>query len=206
MKSTGKLDWNDYWNAWKLQNRHWAPAYTFLWLFIFGVLGLVFFSVYTNSTNRGSIVDYFLWFIPALIVVGILLLLSKWSQRKQLQMAFEQDKRLSAPFDVEISDSELRLASPVGHSNYPWNYFRKWDADDNVIVLYITDTAPVILPRRTIGAPEAVQFLKDKLTQNQVPYAGARKRVSVQAIIVYVLLIIAVLATILYAAPGLIRR
>lgn len=206
MKSTGQLEWNDYWSAWKLQNRHWSPVYTLIWLFVFGFIGFAFFSVYINSTDKGNILDYFIWFIPALILVGVLLLMTKWSQRKQLQMAFEQDKRLNTPFDVEMTDAELRLASPIGHSNYPWDYFRKWDADDNVILLYITDTAPVILPRRTLGTPEAVQFLKDKLAQNHIPHADAPKRMSVQVIIVYVLLIIAVLAMILYTVPGVIGR
>ncbi len=202
MKVTGQLEWNDYYNAWKLENRQWVGGRIVVWLVIFGILGLAFFVVYAVSTNRANnILEYVLWFIPGLILAVLLFLLPQWTQRQQLKMAFDQDKRMRAPFDVEMSDTALSMKNEIGHSDYPWDYFRKWSADENVVLLYVTDTAPLILPRRILGGPEAAQFIQDRLAQNQVPNASQIKRRPLQAAIIWVLVIIAVVAMMVFAMP-----
>lgn len=205
MKSTGQLEWNDYWNAWELEHGQWALARTVILLVVFGILGLAALVVYANATNKGNPLEYALWFIPAMILSVLLFLVPQWNQRQQLKMAFDQDKRIKVPFDVEMSDTQLSMSSEIGHSDYPWNHFRKWNADENVVLLYITDTAPLILPVRVLGDAKVVQFLKDKLAQNQIPRSSKLRNRPLQTVIAWGVVVVAILLFLISVMPELFR-
>ena len=110
---------------------------------------------------------------------------------------FRKNKALSAPFELELSGEGLAVSNPAGRALTPWNNFVKWAEDREMILLYRSYLAFQMLPKRLFATEGDLQFLREQLTRNSVPQAGkANKKISLNRLLVYIFLFIAILAMI----------
>jgi flagellar biosynthesis/type III secretory pathway M-ring protein FliF/YscJ len=112
-----------------------------------------------------------------------------------LGRTFKKHKDLSAPFEMELSDEGLSVSNPQGRALIPWNNFVKWAEGREMILLYRSYITFQMLPRRLFASQSDLQYLREQLARNHVPQAGqAAKRISLNRLLVYIFLFIAILA------------
>jgi YcxB-like protein len=114
-----------------------------------------------------------------------------------LGRTFKKHKDLSAPFEMELSEDGLSVSNPKGSAMIPWNNFLKWAESREMVLLYRSYIMFQMVPKRLFTRESDLQFLREKLTRNNVPETGKmNKRISTNRLLVYIFLFIAILAMI----------
>lgn len=97
---------------------------------------------------------------------------------RQLVRLFTQQKELSIPFQIEVSDEAFDFRNQYGSSHIPWEDFTKWKGDDAMLLLYRSDMLFHMIPRRLFQQPDDEAYLMAQLRSHAVPLAGHRFPVS----------------------------
>ncbi len=168
----GQYDLADYKKAVKLNMRRGQFAtwsiYLLLGLIGLMVLGGLLFTLFADSP--------FILPVPALLTALLFpaLLGLMWFVLlpRQLSHVFKQQKDLSAPFDMTLSDTEFLLQNDFGTSRMPWNAFTKWKEDGELFLLYRSDAVFQMLPERLLRSQDEIQYVRTRLQANGVPPAN----------------------------------
>jgi hypothetical protein len=96
---------------------------------------------------------------------------------------------------MELSGEGLSVSNSKGSALIPWNNFLKWAEGKEMVLLYRSYIMFQMLPKRLFASESDLQYLREQLTRNNVPEAGqANKRISVNRLVVYIFLFIAIIA------------
>jgi len=106
----------------------------------------------------------------------------------QLGRAFKQQKDLSAPFEIELTDEEFYFRNEFGNSRMPWGNFVKWKENADLLLLYRSEAAFHLLPKRLFSSGGEADYVLSHLRAHNVPNA-AKVRNPVQVVFVAVLII-----------------
>jgi len=135
------------------------------------------------------------YLLAPLAILLVFLLFQYLYRPYLLRRVFNRQKDLSAPFELELSESGLSVGNPDGNPLIPWNEFEKWAEGKEIILLYHSHNTFRMLPKRLFSGEKDLQYLHEQLTINNVPDAGkVVKRVPFSRYLVYVILLIAIAA------------
>ena len=138
-----------------------------------------------------------LYLLAPLALLLVFLLFQYVYKPFMLGRTFKKNKDLSAPFEMELSEDGLSVSNPKGHALIPWNNFLKWAEGGEMILLYRSYIMFQMLPKRLFARESDLQYLREQLARSNVPQAGqANKRISLNRLLVYIFLFIAILAMI----------
>lgn len=184
MKIKGQLQWTDYLQS---QLLHLQPTglarlvrYSFLAFLGCGFIDGLYLSV------AGQLP--FEWVIPVIPVVGFVAIYRYILLPQRVKRIFFQQKDLSVPFEIEITDAGLNASNEFGNSIRPWKNFNKWKENKELLILYHSDVLYSILPKRLFPDPQQIEMIKTYLENNKVP--AAKSRFQVSCIIFIILFII----------------
>jgi hypothetical protein len=109
----------------------------------------------------------------------------------QLGRVFKQQKDLSAPFEIELTDEEFHFWNEFGSSRIPWGDFVKWKENAELLLLYRSDAAFHLLPKRLFPSGQAADYVMSHLRAHNVPNT-AKVRNPVQVVFVAGLIVVAI--------------
>jgi Flp pilus assembly protein TadB len=138
---------------------------------------------------------HWLYLLAPLALLLVFLLFQYVYKPFILGQTFKRHKDLSAPFEMELSGEGLSVSNPKGNALIPWNNFLKWTEGKEMVLLYRSSIIFQMLPKRLFASESDMQYLREQLTSNSVPEAGkTNKRISVNRLLVYIFLFIAIIA------------
>jgi|GEM_PF-1243241 len=109
----------------------------------------------------------------------------------QLGRVFKHQKGLSAPFEIELTDEEFHFRNEFGDSRIPWGNFVKWKENAELLLLYRSNAAFHLLPKRLFPSGQAADYVLSHLRAHNVPNA-AQVRNPIQIAVMAGLIIIAI--------------
>jgi hypothetical protein len=109
----------------------------------------------------------------------------------QLGRVFKQQKDLSAPFEIELTDEEFYFHNAFGNSRMPWGNFVKWKENADLLLLYRSDAAFHLVPKRLFSGSEEADYVLSRLRAHNVSNA-AKVRNPVQVVFVAGLIVVAI--------------
>ncbi len=118
---------------------------------------------------------------------------------RQLARIFAQRKDYAAPFTIGLSDDNFEYRSDYGSSRVPWKEFVKWIENNDLLLLYRSDQAYHMLPKRIFGEPGSLEYTHERLARYKVPIAG-RVQNRLQMALAAILLLGLVLALVVQVA------
>ena len=191
MKISGQLLWSDYLKA---QYLHMRPSTlgAIVRYILPGLFVLVAVAGMIASAAFAGLSESWPFFIPILALIAAIPLYLYVFLPRRVRHLFEQHKELGAPIEHDITPEGLLSTSQYGNSNRPWDIFRKWKENKDLLLLYITDVQFVMIPKR-FCAPEQLAALRTYLDQNKVLEASKVKTGSWGRTALWVLLFVAVL-------------
>ncbi len=111
---------------------------------------------------------------------------------RQLTRVFKQRKDLSAPFEMELTEQEFEIRNEFGVTHLPWKDFVKWKENGEMLLMYRSDTMFHLLPKRLLPKTDDIQYVLDRLQQNNVPIASKVRNPMQTTLIAIVIVTIAV--------------
>jgi hypothetical protein len=112
----------------------------------------------------------------------------------QIARSFDQNKELSSPFEMELTEEGYSISNSYGSGRIPWKDFAKWKEDKQIILLYRTDNMFNMVPKRLLHDGTDVQYILDQLRLNNVKVAGsARNPVRTVLLVILAVLFLAVM-------------
>ena len=144
MKNTVTLTVQDLIVAKKLSLRP-KKIYIVFLTFLLAVMFLfIVFGVFTSPTQKKP--DYsWLWAIGLTAYFGLIYYYIVYASAKK---QFKQNKKLSEPFEIEITEDSIRTKASHGESELKFTDFHKWKSDNKMILLYHSDALFQIIPTR----------------------------------------------------------
>jgi hypothetical protein len=162
MKLKGQLEWTDYLNSQLLHMRpRWAVndmqsnVFVFIVTFLF-MFGMFFFA----SGSIGSTVKLV---VPVFLLVPFIFIIQRRIFMKQTRRIFAQQKELSVPFEIEFTENEMIFSNEFGHHRKPLETFVNWKEDSELILLYSSDNAYNVLPKRIFVDAQQVETVRSWL-------------------------------------------
>ncbi len=156
--------------------------------FMIGMMILVMLGgiwLVTQGTSSGwSLVIY-----P--LAVGALIAAYWFGLRPyQITRMYNQQKDLSSPFEIELTEEGYNINNSYGSGRMPWKDFVKWKADEKIFLLYRNDTMFNMIPRRLLQDETDVMYLLNQLRDNNVKDAQQVRNpaVSIMRIVSYIIL------------------
>jgi hypothetical protein len=130
--------------------------------------------------------------VPFGLVAGFLYFQFLYRPRR-LARVFKQQKDLSAPFEMEISEQGFHIISQYGNELIPWSDLAKWSEGKDQVLLYRSDVIFHMIPKHLLAGEGDLQFLLGQLTRNNVPDARKdQKRKLLIRYSIYIVLFIAI--------------
>jgi YcxB-like protein len=176
MKIKGQYQWTDYLAT---QLVH-AQTSRFAKIFIFFCGMLVFSSMLYLFFNMGDqkiedIIPILLFLLVFVLVFFISpIFYRKVVLPKQVKQAFAQQKNLSLPFEIEFTETGMNFSNAIGNNTWTWEYFTKWNENEDIIVLYQSDNVIQMIPKRLLVDQQQLDMVKSLLQKNIVIKATSR--------------------------------
>ncbi len=154
-------------------------------------VGILMVLTTIGSSMMGQL-NWTLSLVPAALLAAFGFYLVYWGPR-QMARIFQQQKDLSAPFEMELSEDGFGMTNIYGRYRVPWKDFAKWKEDQVIVVLYRSDVMLNFIPKRLLAGADQLQYLHDLLAQgNVVDARQVQKRKWIWRALIYVLLFIAI--------------
>jgi hypothetical protein len=191
MKIKGQLEWTDYLSSQLLHMR----LGSFGTIALYGVLAVMVFGLIGGLFLAADGIFSIATMIPPFVFAVLVVLYRYVFLPKQIKKIFFQQKELSLPFEMEITETGIVASNELGNGIRPWVNFVKWKEDKTHLILYHSDIMYTIIPKRLFPDPQQVEIIKAHLEKNKIPIAKSQRRTTAFAL--YFLLLI-VIATMLY--------
>lgn len=186
MKIEGKLEQTDYLNATLLHLQPTGVARILLYAILSIVGFFVVVLIYMTALNELPVG----LMIPGLFLAAFVALYRYVLIPNQVKKIFNQQKNLSLPFELEITDAGLVGINELGKSTQPWNHFVKWKENKDLLILYHSDALYSMIPKRLCTDSSQVESIKMYLKSNNVPMAR-NSRLLTGCIVYFILILIA---------------
>ncbi|MGC1376765.1 MAG: YcxB family protein [Anaerolineales bacterium] len=187
MNFKGQLEWTDYLDSQLLHMRSGKSRQIALYCILAAPVCALLYLIATGQIETG------LYFLPALGLPIVFLLYRYVFLPRQIKKLFTQQKELSLPFELEITETGLLTSNELGNSTRPWGNFAKWKENEKLLLLYHSDIMFSIIPKRIFSEPQQVETVKAFLQKNKVSAAKSRH---MAAYIIYIVLLLAVIWTV----------
>jgi hypothetical protein len=136
--------------------------------------------------------------VTAAFLVAIMALYLYVLRPAQLKRLFNQQKELSSPFEMELTDEGYGFSNAYGSGRFPWKDFAKYQEGPDIFLLYRADNLFNMLPKRLLETDVDARFVRDRLIQNGVPTKTRNRSLTTFRLIVIGLLIFLAIAAMVY--------
>lgn len=86
--------------------------------------------------------------IPLILVLTLIAVIRFIVTPRRIARLFKQQKDLSAPFVIELTDETSSSHNEFGEGCLPWGTFVKWEENEKLLLLYRSDVLFHMLPKR----------------------------------------------------------
>lgn len=100
--------------------------------------------------------DLLICWLVAIAAVAFFAWFFNFFYPRRLRRIFFQQKSAQLPYVATITDETLQTKSEVSEEKLPWNHFIQWRENDNLFVLYQSDTMIRIMPKRCFASPQQI--------------------------------------------------
>src|SRR5512140_2412065 len=136
MKINGQLTWQDYLEAQRLHTQRAWWQQLIWYIALVALIGGFLSALLPDVAANGMAVAWdYLW-LPIVIVAALGLFYYVFLPRSMRQL-YEKNKALSAPFEYEITPSQLLMTNQYGHADGPWGEFKRWKENKDYLLLYL---------------------------------------------------------------------
>jgi len=132
---------------------------------VYYVIGLM--ALITGVGGVLAIMGRFPWsyVLISALVLGAFVIVRFVVVPRQLTRVFTQQKDLSAPFEMTLTDQEFSMRNEFGESHLPWDSFVKWKEDKEMLLLYRSDVMFQMLPKRLLHSDGELGYVLSRLRQ-----------------------------------------
>ena len=132
---------------------------------VYYVIGLM--ALITGVGGVLAIMGRFPWsyVLISALVLGAFVIVRFVVVPRQLTRVFTQQKDLSAPFEMTLTDQEFSMRNEFGASHLPWDSFVKWKEDKEMLLLYRSDVMFQMLPKRLLHSDGELGYVLSRLRQ-----------------------------------------
>jgi hypothetical protein len=132
---------------------------------VYYVIGLM--ALITGVGGVLAIMGRFPWpyVLISVLVLGAFVIVRFVVVPRQLTRVFTQQKDLSAPFEMTLTDQEFSMRNEFGESHLPWDSFVKWKEDKEMLLLYRSDVMFQMLPKRLLHSDGELGYVLSRLRQ-----------------------------------------
>ena len=132
--------------------------------YVIGVMAFV-----TVAGGVLAIMGRFPWsnVLISALVLGLFVIVRFVLMPRQLKRIFTQQKDLSAPFEMTLTDQEFAMRNEFGESHLPWDSFVKWREDKEMLLLYRSDVIFHMVPKRLLRGDGELGYVLDRLEQGK---------------------------------------
>jgi len=188
VKLEGQLTWEDYLAGTRL---HVRPGGATLALYLWFGIGAVLLAALGIYRLLQGDVTYFL-LNPGLIGIAVFALYRYVFLPRRVKRIFKEQKGLSAPFEIELTEASIKMTNEFGFSETPWSTLFKWKEDEKLFLLYQSSAMFNLLPKRLFPDERQVSLVRTWLAGNVVPPPRKKPWVFVM---ITVLILLAMLCT-----------
>ena len=168
MKIKGQLQWTDYLNAQMLHAQPSGFMSIFTYIFYYSFFTLMFIGmIYLFLIGEYGKEKIYLVFLSVLILF-FPILYRKVIIPNQAKKSFAQRKGMSLPFEFEFTETGFHTSNELGNSTLPWEYFTKWKENEDIIILYQSDSLIHMLPKRLFTDHQELEMVRSLLEKNKV--------------------------------------
>ena len=162
MKSTITLTVYDLIEAKKLSIRPRKPFLIVLCILLALTGCFLVFGVYTAATQNSSDKSW-IWALGGILYLGFLYYLIVYDSAKK---QFKQSKKLSEPFEIEITQDSLKTKASYGEAELKFTDYHKWKFNEQMILLYQSDALFQIIPSRAFSSEEERQLAISQIQEH----------------------------------------
>jgi hypothetical protein len=182
MKASGQHKWTDYYEAQLLHLRPplWAKVVIYLFIGLCGVAAVIL-------VLRGEL--YWLEIINGVIIIVVFLIIRFVYLPWRVQRSFAQHREFSVPWEIVVTETGLEISNEYGHIIRPWSEFIKWREDDQLLLLYESDSLYRVFPKRFFTNFKQLAMIKQGLTENHVPAVSGPTGCAVVILLITILMI-----------------
>ena len=150
MKSIVTLTLNDLIEAKKLSIRPRKAYLITLFLLLVPTLSFLIFGIFHSITQESS--DYtWIWLLGFILYFSFLYYSIVYVSAKR---QFKQNKKLSEPIEIEITEDSFRTKASYGNSELKFTDFHKWKFNKKIILMYHSDALFQVIPSRIFSNEE----------------------------------------------------
>lgn len=121
-----------------------------------------------------------------LVIPGTLAFIQYVSIPKQIARNFKQQKEYMVPFEMDFTEEGVQMRNEFLSYRKPWADFIKWKENDELLLLYQSDTSTSIIPKRLFQNRQDMDYVYEKIEQHHIPDASQGKpSVGRQAVIFF---------------------
>ena len=82
----------------------------------------------------------------------------------RIKRTFRLRKDVQRPISFDISESALLIRTETGQESKPWTDFYRWKEDQRVFLLYISDVAHIVIPKRFFHKSSDIDTFRSYVT------------------------------------------
>jgi hypothetical protein len=167
MKTKAQLEWTDYMKA---QLLHMQPtgAARIVGYGLLAFAGFAFLVVLFLFISQQFPLELFLLI---LFIIALALFYRYGLLPWRVRRIFRQQRELSMPYEVEVTEAGLNVSNELGNALRPWQDFTKWKENQELLLLYHSDMMFTILPRRFFEEMGEMEAIKKHLVDHHIPEA-----------------------------------
>ena len=175
MKIKGQFQWTDYLAA-QLLHAQPSGSQRIIQYVAYAFLALVFVSMLYLFFRFGAKIENILPILLFILAVIFPFFYRKVFMPNQVKKSFSQQKGMSLPFEFDFTETGMHTSNELGNNTLPWEYFTKWKENEDIIILYQSDSIIHMLPKRLFANPQELEMVKSFLEKNKVTKATSSFR------------------------------
>lgn len=160
MKFTCNIEWKDFLNAQLLHRR--PDKFGKIINALFYGLGVLYIVMIISLAVNGR--GTFIQWIPVLLWLIAFPLMRYVLLPYQTKQLYSQHKEFQSPIEIELTESGIQTTNLIGSSDRPYSFFHHWKEDKELFLIYVSENAPIILPKRFVGSHEQIETVRSTLT------------------------------------------
>jgi len=164
----GQLTADDYIAANRLhmKQRGWKRMAWIVFWVVLGVGALLFADMAIQDPNTGLTPLLLILLVAATQLFVRLIYLPR-----RVRRVYSQQRNLQLPFESVCTDSGIEWKNANGKLQIPWSHVIRWKEGDALFVLYQSDLAMTMVPKRCFAQPEQIDAFRGLLTERLGPPA-----------------------------------
>jgi hypothetical protein len=187
----------------RLHNKQ--PWYLYLAIIIWLILVFAYFLFSAISQDNPLLIKLS-YFLPLIAFVCVIYVMYKYVLPRNWMRLYEQNKELSLPFEMEVNEEGILVASELSRTMRPWKFFSKWKDDKELLLLYQADNMATII-RKNIFDDAEMRLIYAMIEKYKIPRFTSAIRINrTVALVAVVILVVLCVNTFVWYSINMSRK